>query len=294
MEDHSRLQKIVSVVILFALLLGSRFGIADFASSPESYAKSIAALDEKKMTVMELTAATAVASVAISAVPGDATTPIADQIAEFSSYLLVITGVILLEKFLLTLTGYLTFTWLIPIACVLGIIYTIWGFPYFKKLAIRLTVFGLAICLIIPVSIKVGTIFEDTFELQTTVEQAEEGSQELQDENADSSAADTDSEDQSQTGLGGMLAQFGATLTSGVSQAVDKAKATLNHFIDAIAVLVISNCVIPILVMLLFIELAKSVFPTTVEGIFQKAVEVRAHYHGKRQRKAIPPADDSE
>ena len=37
------------------------------------------------------------------AVPGDATTPIANQVSELSSYLLLVTGVILLEKILLTL-----------------------------------------------------------------------------------------------------------------------------------------------------------------------------------------------
>src|SRR5699024_3694167 len=89
-------QTAVCIVMVLAAL--ASLGVSDFLSSPEFHAGSLASLDEKKVTVMGLTAASAAASVAISAVPGDATTPIANQVSELSSYLLLVTGVILLEK----------------------------------------------------------------------------------------------------------------------------------------------------------------------------------------------------
>ena len=113
-------QAAICIVMVLAAL--ASLGVSDYLSSPEFHAESLASLDEKKVTVMELTAASAAASVAISAVPGDATTPIANQVSELSSYLLLVTGVILLEKILLTLTGYLAFKLLIPIACALVIV----------------------------------------------------------------------------------------------------------------------------------------------------------------------------
>ena len=74
-----------------SIALASALWLAELAASPEHNAAALAELDEKKVTVMELTAASAAASVAISAVPGDATTPLANQISQLSSYLLLVT-----------------------------------------------------------------------------------------------------------------------------------------------------------------------------------------------------------
>ena len=116
-------RKLAAAGVLLVVALVSALWLARVTSDPAFHASSIAALDEKKVTVMELTAATAAGSVAISAVPGDATTPIANQISELSGYLLIVVGAIMLEKLLLSLTCYAAFQLLIPIACVLGIVY---------------------------------------------------------------------------------------------------------------------------------------------------------------------------
>ena len=88
--------RLIVGILLAAAALISVLWLADLASSPERHATSLAELDEKKVTVMELTAASAAASVAVSAVPGDSTTPLANQIAELSSYLLLVVGAIML------------------------------------------------------------------------------------------------------------------------------------------------------------------------------------------------------
>ena len=97
------LQKLGASALLLVVALLSALWLAGTVSSPELHAKALAELDEKKITVMELTAATAVTSVAVSAVPGDATTPLASKIADLSSYLLLVVGAIMLEKLLLTM-----------------------------------------------------------------------------------------------------------------------------------------------------------------------------------------------
>ena len=91
-------RKLVAAGVLLVVGLVSFFWLAKTTADPAFHAASIAALDEKKVTVMELTAATAAGSVAISAVPGDATTPIANQISELSGYLLIVVGAIMLAS----------------------------------------------------------------------------------------------------------------------------------------------------------------------------------------------------
>lgn len=60
----------------------------------ENHKKTIEALDEKKADILKLTATSAAASTAIAAIPGDATTPIANKLTDLTSYFLIILVVI--------------------------------------------------------------------------------------------------------------------------------------------------------------------------------------------------------
>ena len=107
-----------AVLPIIAALLSVLF-VARYAASPAFHGKSIEALDNKKTTVMELTAASTAASAAITLLPGDAATPIAEKLADLSGYFLIVLCAILLEKYLLTVTGFAAFGILVPASCVL-------------------------------------------------------------------------------------------------------------------------------------------------------------------------------
>ena len=165
---------IISVVALILVAILSIFVIAPFASSAKTHANSIKTLDEKKITVMEITAATAGSATALAAIPGDATTPVANQILKLSSYLIIVIGAIFLEKVLITLTGFVAFKFLIPIACLLYAIYLFAEKDFFKNLAVKLAIFGIVISLVVPVSISVSNLIEKTYKdsINQTVEEA--------------------------------------------------------------------------------------------------------------------------
>lgn len=250
--EHAISRRLIVTLLLAAIALASALWLAGLAASPEHNAASLARLDEQKVTVLELTAASAAASVAVSAVPGDATTPIANQIAQLSSYLLLVTGAILLEKILLTLTGYLAFGLLIPAACVLGALSLyIPRRITLRQLALKLAVFGLALWLVIPASLRLGTLVEDAFDVQQTVDLATQ-------------AADS-APDSQEAESGSWLSQIGEAITGAVSGAVDWAENTLSRFVDAVAALVIVNCVIPLLVLWLLLWLVKAVWSIRIE-----------------------------
>lgn len=260
-------RKLVAAGVLLVVGLVSFFWLAKTTADPAFHAASIAALDEKKVTAMELTAATAAGSVAISAVPGDATTPIANQISELSGYLLIVVGAIMLEKLLLSLTCYAAFQFLIPIACVLGIVYLFAHIEWCRVLARKLALFGIVICLIVPASIQVTRIVDETFQIQQTVDDAEQAVEQ---------PADTEEE-------GSWFSQIGGAITGTVSDAVDQAEAALSRFIDAVAALLITTCVIPIAVLLFFVWVTKLIF-----GIEMKVSSQAARMLPRRYRKAIP------
>ena len=167
-------QKCITAVILLLVAILSITVIGKYASSPENHQKTIASLDEKKQTVMELTAASTVTSALITLLPGDTATPIAEKMADVSGYLLVVLCAIYLEKYLVTITGYVAFTYLIPIACGLWIFNLIFANATVRKLATKLAVFGLAISFVVPASVKISDLIGDTYQAQieATIEDA--------------------------------------------------------------------------------------------------------------------------
>ena len=269
-------RKAIVGLLLAVIALASALWLAELAASPEHNAAALAELDEKKVTVMELTAASAAASVAISAVPGDATTPLANQISQLSSYLLLVTGAILLEKILLTLTGLLAFRVLIPAACVLGIVCLLLSRDWLRQLAVKLAVFGLALWLVIPASLQVSSLVESTFSVQQTVEEA-------------ARAADTIEEEPEEESDSGWLSQIGDAIAGTVSGAVEQAENALGRFVDAVAALIIVNCVIPLLVLWLFLWLARTILGLPMDLPVQK---LRGLRRGSRPREDGTGAGD--
>ena len=162
-------QKCITAAVLLLVAILSITVVGKYVSAPENHQKTIASLDEKKQTVMELTAASTVTSALITLLPGDTATPIAEKMADVSGYLLVVLCAIYLEKYLVTITGYVAFTYLIPIACGLWILNLFFANATVRKLAAKLAVFGLAISLVVPASVKISDLMR--WEQQEQVQQ---------------------------------------------------------------------------------------------------------------------------
>ena len=81
------MRKLLVVTICCVVALFSIFVVAKKATSPETYKNTIQSIDEKKVTVMGVAATAAIASTALASVVGDATTPVANEIMDISSYL---------------------------------------------------------------------------------------------------------------------------------------------------------------------------------------------------------------
>lgn len=243
--------KIIKVVVPIVIALLSMLVIARVAGSAEFHAKTIESLDDKKTTVMELTAASTAASAAITLIPGDAATPIATKLADMSSYFLIVICALYLEKYLVTITGYATFMILIPLVCLLCLINVFQKGENIKSMLTRMSIkigaFAIAIVCVIPVSVQVSNMIEATYSssMESTIESAKEATNEISD-----AAADSDDEE-------GILSNIISTVKDGVSGLTTKVENVLNNFIEALAVMIVTSCVIPILVLLFFVWIIK-------------------------------------
>lgn len=243
--EKLNLKKSLLTILLIIIALISIFIIAPLAKSNEFHNNTIQSLDKKKITVTELTVACTGSSMVLAAIPGDATTPIANKIMDLSSYLLIIIGVIFLEKILLTLTGYVTFTFLIPISCILVGVYIFWKCDILKKLAIKLSVFGIILFITVPLSVQISNLIENSY--QDTLDNAKTTEIVVEEQDNDDS----------------LLSKFKESISNigdNVSGLVKKGEQALSNFIDAIAILLITSCVIPIIVLIFFIWIIKMIF----------------------------------
>ena len=98
-----------------------------------------------------LAAASAAASAGITLIPGDVATPIADKLADLSSAFLVVLCAIYLEKYLVTMTFYVAFRYLVPAVCLLLVINLFWQRDWLQRLMVKLVAFTVVICAVVAV-----------------------------------------------------------------------------------------------------------------------------------------------
>ncbi len=264
----SRTRTIAAVVALLVAAALSFFVVAPVLTQPETYDGTIASLDEKRTTVLELTAASTAAATAVSLLPGDAATPIADKLADLSGYFLIVLTTLLLEKYLLTTIAGATFHILVPFACLLFLLWVLRGGAATFRLACRILLFGVLLFALVPVSVHVSDSIEATYQtsIQETLDRAKSATAEAEEAAAAEDAAEDDTA--SGTTHSGLLGLFDSAregissaanaVTGAVSATVDQFKAVLDHFLEALAILLVTSCLIPLLVLAFFLWLLRT------------------------------------
>lgn len=274
--ENEKQKKIIFALIPIVIALLSFFVIARFTSSTEFNAKTIQSLDDKKTTVMELAAASTAASAAITLIPGDVGTPIANKLADLSSYFLIVLSAIYLEKYLVTITGYAAFKILVPIACVFFSGYLLWRKEILRVVAQKFLLFGLAVYLVIPAIVKVADMIETTYasSIESTIETAKQTTDEIESETGESGQVDdkssneksqSDSDSDSKENAGGFFSGLFNKVQEGVSTATANVENVLNNFIEALAILLVTSCLIPILVLIFFVWLVKMLLGLNID-----------------------------
>ena len=217
--------------------------IAPWAGTALNHTHSIEQTDNKITTVMSLSAGSAATSATLSLLPGDLCSPLAEQLAELAKYFLIVLSALYLEKYLITLSGYIAFSVLIPAACVI-----ISGAILFEKkawyrIAARLAGLAIVLFVIVPASVW---LFDTIYKTQ-----------ENKVENALEEYQDLDLEDEAE---GGFLTE----LKSITTDTIDNVTAFISSLLESLAVMIVTACVIPVLVFVFLIWLVKTIFTTNV------------------------------
>lgn len=247
--ELSLLQKAIRIGIALAIALVSIFVLSGIASSPDTYTTTIETLDEKKGNVTALAASAAAASTVISLLPDDIGNPIAVELADLSADFVVILAAILLMKYLLTLIGLASFALLIPLACglyILGVVK-----PHLSSrvnmLALRLALLAVILMAVVPTSTFAANMIDETFE---TSMQLAEAPVEVEAEPEPEPAVEEEEEGfHFGKWLMGIPSAAAEKAEEVSDAAIDKASTTLNYYLEAFAVMIVTSCIVPILVL---------------------------------------------
>ena len=159
---------LVALLIIAALL--SEFVGRPHFENVETWSGTIEVIDAKKNNVLALTTSTIALSAAISALPDDTGTPVAEQLTQLSGNLGIVLAVLYLEKYLLTILGFLSLGVLGPAAFVLLAISLLahgrlsTGHTLFI-LGIRLLLIGVIAIAVVPASVWVTQRIDETYQI---------------------------------------------------------------------------------------------------------------------------------
>ncbi len=268
MKSNSSLKIILITVGCILIAALSFFFLAGILSSPETYSGIIRSIDDKVETVLKLTASSTAASAGITAIPGDAGTPIAEKLADFSEYGILILCVLYAEKYLLSILGSGVFKFIIPIACMLyplGFFRDLEGIkPILKKIAIV----SLALYFVIPLSVHISDRIYETYQasIDNTISAAEDLAE-------DAVIAGSSAEDQN------AIQRIWSALSDSASSLAERGAEILNRFIESLAVMIVTSCVIPILVLLFSLWIINQVFGFSIPAPSRRP-RLRPHLPG--------------
>lgn len=240
------------VIILSCTIIGSRL------TDPATYSHTIETLDRNRSTVLGLSAASAAASAAVSALPDDICSPLAQEISEFTTWFLLILSVVYLEKYLLTIFGAAACYLLIPLGC--SALLTNCFFPkgFLQRIGSKLLALAAILLLVIPTSVwvsdQINAIYSNSIEI--TVESANAVSDNLIGEITDENEENTSVIDEAKAILG--------DVSGSVSGVVDQFRNVLNRFVEATAVMIVTTCLMPVLVILFFVWIVKLLFDVPI------------------------------
>ena len=247
MQISIKVKILISLVLVFLAVISVLF-VAPAMGRESTLEGTIQSLDEKISSVLKLAGASTATSAAITLLPGDVATPIASQLAELADYFLLVLCVLLAEKYLgpIIMLGF--FRYLIPVLCILGIILLFTGSKGLKQLIVKAGVTGFAMLFLVPASIGISDLIYRNYResIETTISNSEQLTEE----------SNLLSESNSEQNL---IEQAISSISQSATALAKKASTALTNFTEMLAVFVVTSCIIPVLVLVLFIWLIKMV-----------------------------------
>ena len=265
--------KILSLLLIAAI---SFFFATSWISNTSFVEESLESVEESNQTVMAFSAATLSASLAITALPDDFATPLADSLADMNVYFIVILVVLLLEKILIIYGIKLTFAFLIPWACIAGAIAVATKKNFLQAFAVRLSILGLAVAFVVPCSTHITQyVAADLTEyVESTIAETEDGAGKL-------NIAMEDTEDGKN--IFEKLTDLFQTAIRDISDLLLHFQNNIRRCMNSISILILTNFIMPLLTFFVLKWILKETFHIVIPS---PSLPRYHHHHTKRETEA--------
>ena len=232
-------EPIRNILILVLIGVFSFFVITSWLPDRGFIKDSIESVEESSNTVMKFSAATLSTSLAISALPDDFATPLADSLADMNIYFIAILVMLHFEQLLIRYGVKLAFAIAIPVACGIGILSILLKKELLKGIAARVAVLGLAVALVVPCSTHITNYVaaDLTAYVENTIADTEDGADKLNE------AMDGGTEEQT---IFEKLSDLFQTAINDMSNLMAHFQNTIRKCMNSIAILILTNCLMPI------------------------------------------------
>ena len=227
--------------ILILVLIGvfSFFVVTSWLPDRDFIQDSLESVEESSNTVMKFSAATLSTSLAISALPDDFATPLADSLADMNIYFIAILVMLHFEQLLIRYGVKLAFAIAIPAACGIGILSILLKKELLKGIAARVAVLGLAVALVVPCSTHITNYVATdlTTYVENTIVDTEDGADKLNE------AMEGGTEEQT---IFEKLSDLFQTAINDMSNLMSHFQNTIRKCMNSIAILILTNCLMPL------------------------------------------------
>ena len=260
-------------ILLIAVCLLSFLWVSRVATDNAIFTQMNKTIDNKEQNVMALSAGTMGVSVAITLIPGDTGTTLAEKLSDMSGYMFLVLIGLYLEKILLLLSGTIAFRVLIPIGCIFCLYHLFFDRGFAWRLGVKMIVFGIAVFALVPTSVWVTQKIDNSSNV--SVEQRVEESSKKAEQIAKKAKKETSKN---------ILDKIGNAITTGMDNTINSAKTYFKNTMDIVAAMVVTSFVIPVLTLLILLFLFKSIWGIQIDV---KPVKVSEQIRNLKNKKAV-------
>lgn len=248
------------IVLLLVAALVSEFALRPHFEQVENWSDTIEVIDAKKTNVLALTTSSLALSAAITAIPDDTGTPVAEQLSHLAGNLGIVLAVLYLEKYLLTILSFLSFGVLIPIVCALfaislGIHGRLNTSRVLRVLGVRVLIVAAIAVSVVPASVWVTQRVDETYQVSIAQEEAK-AKAEAEEKASKESKSKSEQKQENKSFLDQLVdgaEQLGEALSSGVQSLTDSVITQATNLIEGAIVMIVTSCLIPLLVLAAFL-----------------------------------------
>ena len=260
-------------ILLIAVCLLSFLWVSRVATDNAIFTQMNKTIDNKEQNVMALSAGTMGVSVAITLIPGDTGTTLAEKLSDMSGYMFLVLIGLYIEKILLLLSGTIAFRVLIPIGCIFCLYHLFFDRGFAWRLGVKMIVFGIAVFALVPTSVWVTQKIDNSSNV--SVEQRVEESSKKAEQIAKKAKKETSEN---------ILDKIGNAITKGMDNTINSAKTYFKNTMDIVAAMVVTSFVIPVLTLLILLFLFKSIWGIQIDV---KPVKVSEQIKNLKNKKAV-------